>query len=70
MTAGSGLPSTGTAAADIGGELQAAHFRFDRLEGLPTFRARMEDIAAPACVRLPVPKLDDLVLQRNRCMSR
>ena len=26
----------------------------------------MEDIAAPACVRLLVPKLDDLVLQRNR----
>ena len=26
----------------------------------------MEDIAAPACVKLPVPKLDDLVLQRNR----
>jgi hypothetical protein len=50
----------------LGGEQQAADFRFDRLEGLPALALGMEDIAAPARMRLAVPKLDDLVVQRNR----
>src|SRR3981189_301065 len=37
----------------LGGEKQASHFYFDRLQGLSALALRMENIATPAHMRAP-----------------
>ena len=50
----------------LGGEKQASHFCFDRLQGLSALALRMENIATPAHMRSAAPELNGLLLQPDR----
>src|SRR3984893_11802744 len=50
----------------LGGEKQASHFCFNRLQGLSALALGMENIAAPAHMRSAAPELNGLLLQCDR----
>src|ERR1700730_8812232 len=49
-----------------GGEKEASHLCFDRLQGLSALALRMENIATSAQMRSAAPELNSLLLQRDR----